>query len=288
MTARIVRCRGIAARRGAPNSGKLSSRRAARPSTPSTSTRGAANSIASGKPSSLRQISTTSGAFASVSAKSSTIAVTRSTNSCTAGKAAASAAVSLDDGLRAAERSEAVLAFTRYPERLPAGRQDVDARRSAENRRRQAGHRVDDVLAIVEQQEHPVVSEGGDQAGKRIFGADFQAEHGRNRARHQARVAERRQIDQPDAVFIAGDHALGDGEGDRGLADAAGPDDRHQALARKPRDERRHGFLAADHPRCRERQIVRSPPARPSAAAGPAMAPHVVPGRRNCSPVLER
>ena len=40
--------------------------------------------------------------------------------------------------LRAAERPEAVLAFTRYPERLPAGRQDVDARRSAENRRRQA------------------------------------------------------------------------------------------------------------------------------------------------------
>jgi hypothetical protein len=43
-------------------------------------------------------------------------------------------------------------------------------------------------------------------------------------------------------------HALGDGEGDRGFADAARPDDRHQALARKSRDKRRHGFVATDHP----------------------------------------
>ena len=162
--------------------------------------------------------------------------------------------------LRAAERSEAVPAFTRYPERLPAGRQDVDARRSAENRRRQVGRSVNDMLAIVEQQQHPLVSKASDQAGKRILGAHFQAEHGRSRARHQAGVAERRQVDQPDAVFITCDHALGDGEGDSGLADTAGPDNCHQALVRKSRDERCHGFVAADQSNDRERQIV--PPCR--------------------------
>jgi hypothetical protein len=46
-------------RRRAPHTGRLSSRRAARPSTPSASTPGAANSIASGRPSSLRQIAAT-------------------------------------------------------------------------------------------------------------------------------------------------------------------------------------------------------------------------------------
>jgi hypothetical protein len=165
--------------------------------------------------------------------------------------------------------------FVREPRRLPvvlspqevarlldaapglAGRQDVDARRATKNCLGQLGRRVDHVLAIVEQQQHPLVPEAGDQTGKRILGADFQAEDRCNRARHQARVAERRQIDQPHAVFIALDHALGDGEGDRGLADAAGPDDRHQALARQSRDERRHGFVAADHSSYRERQIVR-------------------------------
>ena len=87
------------------------------------------------------------------------------------------------------------------PRAAPGWSPGCRPRHSAENRRRQAGRRVDDMLAIVEQQQHPAVSKGSDQAGKRIFGADFQAEHGRNRARHQARVAERRQIDQPDAVL---------------------------------------------------------------------------------------
>ncbi len=32
-------------------------------------------------------------------------------------------------------------------------------------------------------------------------------------------------------MFIGGDHALGDSEGNRGLADAARPDDCQQALA---------------------------------------------------------
>jgi hypothetical protein len=35
------------------------------------------------------------------------------------------------------------------------------------NSRRQVGRRVNDMLAIVEQQ-HPIVSKGSDQAGKRI------------------------------------------------------------------------------------------------------------------------
>ena len=149
--------------------------------------------------------------------------------------------------LRAAERSQAVLVLTRYPERLPTGRQDGDAWRSGEKRRRQAGRLLDDVLTIVEQQEHPFVSKPSQQARKRIFGSDLQAEHGRDRARHETRVTERRQIGQPDAMLVAGDQALCDGERDCGLADAAGSDDRHQALARKPREKRRHRFFTADH-----------------------------------------
>jgi hypothetical protein len=51
-------------------------------------------------------------------------------------------------------------------------------------------------------------------------------------------------------------HVLGDGERDRGLADTARSDYRHQALARESRDERRHSLLAANHPCYREREIV--------------------------------
>ena len=87
-----------------------------------------------------------------------------------------------------AERREAVLAFARYPERFAAGRQNAHPWHSAESGRCQASRRIDDMLAIVEQQQHSPVSEPGDQLGKRVVGVDFQAEDRRNRARHQARV----------------------------------------------------------------------------------------------------
>ena len=69
-------------------------------------------------------------------------------------------------------------------ERLPAGRQNVDVPRSAEKRRRQARHLVDDMLAIVEQEEHPVVSEGSDQSRESDLRCGFV-----DRARSQPRSA---------------------------------------------------------------------------------------------------
>ena len=141
-------------------------------------------------------------------------------------------------GRWASEGPQAVFVFTRDPERLPARSQNIDILRSADKRRRQPRHLVDDMLAVVEEKEHSVVSDGSDQAVNRIFGGDLKAEHGRNRARHKARVTERCQVDQPDSMLVFCDHSLGDGEGGRRLADTSGPDDCHQALARQPRDER--------------------------------------------------
>jgi hypothetical protein len=94
-----------------------------------------------------------------------------------------------------------------------------------------------------------------DQGGQWIPGADFQGKHGRNRARHQSGIAERRQIDQPNAVRISADHPLGDGETDRALANAAGHGNRHQALARELCDNRCRGFFAANHPGCRNGRL---------------------------------
>jgi hypothetical protein len=89
------------------------------------------------------------------------------------------------------------------------------------------------MLTAVEQHQHAAVSQGCDEIGKGILGAHFQTEHGGYRAQYQAGVAEWRQIDQPDALLISADHPLRDGEGDRGLADAAGPDNRDEALPRE-------------------------------------------------------
>ena len=234
----------------------MSSRRAARPSTPSTSTRAAANSIASGRPSSLRQISTTGLAFASVSVKSSTIAVTRSTNNCTAGELATSVAVSFDDGcgLPSGPRRYSLSPATRSGSLLVARILTPGAppRTAAANllAASMTCSQLSSTSSIRLSLRPPIRPCSGS------VGANFQSEHGRNRARHQARVAKGRKIHQPDTVFRAGDHALGDGQCESGLADTSGSDDRHQALTRKSRDKRRYGFLAANHPSCREGEIV--------------------------------
>ena len=87
-------------------------------------------------------------------------------------------------------------------QRLAAGRQDVEIRRDAQYCRGQSSGCIDQVLAVVEHEQHLLVAQGGGQAGERIFGADFEPKHGSHRARHQPRVAKRREIDQPNPMLI--------------------------------------------------------------------------------------
>jgi hypothetical protein len=59
---------------------------------------------------------------------------------------------------------------------------------------------------------------------------DFQTKHRRNGADYQTGMVERRQIDQPYAVLLGGDHPLGNGKRDGSLADTSRPNNRHEAL----------------------------------------------------------
>ena len=54
-------------------------------------------------------------------------------------------------------------------QRLAAGREDVNARRLAQDRGHQAGHRRDDVLASVEHKQHFFVPQRRDQACRGLF-----------------------------------------------------------------------------------------------------------------------
>ena len=92
MSARSVCCRGSTSRFPPVSTRKRSSSRSRSCRGLRIFTRAAASSIASGIPSSRRQISTTVDAFSSVSAKRWSAEIARSTKSATAGAAAASAA----------------------------------------------------------------------------------------------------------------------------------------------------------------------------------------------------
>ena len=106
----------------------------------------------------------------------------------------------------------------------------MQPRRALKNRRSQSRGGGDDVLAIIEHQQHPLISEPGKKAAHRIVGADLHPDRGSDGARHQARIAERRKIDQPNPMLVGLDQRFGNRQRERGFADPAGSDDGQQAV----------------------------------------------------------
>src|SRR4029077_2006648 len=77
-------------------------------------------------------------------------------------------------------------------------------------------------------------------------------------ARDLLRIAQRCQIDEPDAVVVLGHKRFSCCQSDRRLSDAARPDDRDEpALRQLPKDRIDH-LGAADYPRTWSRQVVRT------------------------------
>ena len=114
---------------------------ASRASGSSSRVRAAASSIASGRPSSRRQISATAAALLSVRAKPGRAARARSTNSATAGDAASSA-IGTPVGVGGQrQRRHRVLPLRPQPQHRTAGRQDHHAATAGQQRVDVAGRR---------------------------------------------------------------------------------------------------------------------------------------------------
>ena len=112
---------------------------------------------------------------------------------------------------------------------LAARRQDVHLRRGPEDARRHRCHRVDEMLAGVEDQKDSLVPEVGDQAGCGVVGVHHQPQlrgHGRG---HQAGIAQHAEVDKDRSTRERGRQVVPDRHRDRGLADAAGADDGDEA-----------------------------------------------------------
>ena len=211
----------------------------------SSRVRAAASSIASGRPSSRRQISATAAALPSVRAKPGRTARARSTNSATAGDAASSAsgtpAGSAGSGSggtgysRSARSPSTVRLVARITTPRTAGQQRVDV----------AG-RVDHLLQVVEDQQPPVVAEVLDQGLQR-----------------RARPG---QLD-PHRPGDARQHQLG--LGDRGQRDERDPAPKRSPAARPP---------PPPAGSCRPRPARSGSPAAPRPAP-PRFAPAPGPGR---------
>ena len=109
------------------------------------------------------------------------------------------------------------------PERLPAGREDPDVGTGAQQRSGEDGRGIVDVLAVVEDQQRPLVrevlGEGGDRPARRVVLEPERREHG---LRDELGILDGRQLDEPDAVGVLADALPAGPQCELGLADAAG------------------------------------------------------------------
>ena len=130
---------------------------------------------------------------------------------------------------RNVERRQAVDLFAIDAQRLTARRQDVDLRRGLKDRRGEWCRRSDDMLAIVQDQQHPLVVQMRQQGRRRIVGLIGQSEHQQQRGDDEIGVAQCGKINEVCGLRKCRKQIMRNRDGNSGLADAAGAHDRDEA-----------------------------------------------------------
>jgi hypothetical protein len=108
-------------------------------------------------------------------------------------------------------------------ERLSAGRQDLQTRSSPQHPESQSSGGLDDMLAVVEHQEHPFVAQKRKQAGGPILRGNVEANRRTSCGVQLPWIADGGQIDKPNPVLVAVDQPLSSRNGNGGLTDTPGP-----------------------------------------------------------------
>jgi hypothetical protein len=121
---------------------------------------------------------------------------------------------------------------------VPAGGEDPDSGRAAQQVVDEPGAVRQEVLAVVQHQQRLLVPQQVDDLVQgRPGGALGDAEGAGDRVGDPLAVGQDRQVDEPDAVRERPPHLARDVQGQPGLADAAHPGERHQpGLGQQPAD----------------------------------------------------
>ncbi|XXT81092.1 hypothetical protein WME79_12420 [Sorangium sp. So ce726] len=144
----------------------------------------------------------------------------------------------------------------RQPKRLPARDEDFHAGRARQDTICARSRALEDVLAVVEHEQHLSVAKVLAHNGGHVRRVALKAEYLGDGIDRPIRVRQRRQVDQPDAVAKRLERRFGDGEGDGGLSDAAGAHDRDQPGLLEIASNGGDRIGAPEDARRRERQVV--------------------------------
>ena len=128
---------------------------------------------------------------------------------------------------RQRERLERPLELRAHPQRCPAGGQH-DETRAARHQLGDPGGRADHLLEVVEDDEQPPVAERvGEPVDDGAVGLP-DAESAGDRRQHEARLAQRGELDDRHLPLDVAGQVAGDGEGERGLTHTARAGQREQ------------------------------------------------------------
>ena len=195
---------GSAARLPPVSRRKRSSRRAAISVTPRARVRAAASSMASGMPSSRRQISAMTGAFSARQREAGLRRPARARRRAARPPIGAAASRSATSGGGQAQRRDAVGRLTGNAQRLAAGGQDGQPGRVAQQRVGLTGAGVNQMLAVVQDHQQLLVAQiVGQRSIERTARLLRHAQRAADGRDQQRRVGYRGQLDQPGAVRVA-------------------------------------------------------------------------------------
>ena len=159
-------------------------------------------------------------------------------------------------GGRAGQRFKALHIFTFGAQGFAAGGEDVQVRCMAQQGFTDQGDVVEQVLAVVDHQQHLACLQAAGEAGQGRILARRQAEQGGQVGQDHGRGTERRQVQQVNTVAVMPDQQFRDAQGDGGLADATGAGQGDKALLRQLLYQGVDQRLAADHARAPQGQVM--------------------------------
>ena len=159
-------------------------------------------------------------------------------------------------GGRAGQRFKALHIFTFGAQGFAAGGEDVQVRCMAQQGFTDQGDVVEQVLAVVDHQQHLACLQAAGEAGQGGILARCQAEQGGQVGQDHGRGTERRQVQQVNTVAVMPDQQFRDAQGDGGLADATGAGQGDKALLRQLLYQGVDQRLAADHARAPQGQVM--------------------------------
>ncbi len=155
------------------------------------------------------------------------------------------------------EHADGVNVLARRPQWFARGRQDAYARTGAQNRGGNLRCSADDLLAIIEDEQHlSIAQRADDRGGNGFLTVDAQRERRRDFVGNGVARDDRRQIDQPDAVAEAVQGVGSERERHPCLPDAAGARECQQRTRREWLAQCLEIAFASDEAGQRDRQIV--------------------------------